>query len=336
MIYGQNPFKSREGERRNSVTIEFWARPYSNRYWGLPRILTFCDSRKDDTFFFEQWKSELILRYERMSGRKRGEKAYRQISLPEAFVDEARHFISVTSSETMGTTFYLDGRPVRDYRFFPLPPENLELSEYLVLGNSATGQAPWKGSLSGLAFYDRCLSEEEIAQDFQSWTQNGYSGAREEGLVALYLLDERKGYLLRNHQGPGPDIEFSEAFRPLKRIILMLPWQDFRLSPLYLEDVVVNILGFVPFGFFFAALLLNSGSISKRRAYVLTLVLGGTISLGIELTQAFLPTRNSNLRDLLCNVFGTALGMLVFSTRLRSFVSTKWIRLSRRKKEFPG
>ncbi len=327
MVYGPNPFKSsKDPEFRNALTIELWARPYSNRYWGLPRILTFCDIRKADTFFIEQWRSDLILRYERKGGGKSGGKSYRQIGFPGAFVDGARHFISITSGPA-GTTFYLDGRPVKNYRLFSLPVENVELSEYVVLGNSSSGQEQWKGSLTGLAFYDRCLSAEEVYQDYRSWTQNGHPGAPEEGLVALYLLDEGGGHLLRNHRGPAQDLEFAEAFRPLKRIILELPWLGFRFNPTYLQDVAINVLGFVPFGFFLAALLMNTPSLSRRRAYVLTLLVGGTISLLIELTQAFLPTRNSNLRDLLCNLFGTALGLLAVSACLPYFVSKKWMEL---------
>jgi len=333
MIYSSNPFNSsKDRDVHGAVSIEFWAQPNPERNWGLPRILAFCDKQKTETFFIEQWRSELILRYEKITGTGREKRRYRQIGLPNAFSNDVKHFISVASG-TAGTAFYLDGQLAKNYPDFILPSENIELSEYMVLGNSPSGQEYWSGDLFGLAFYNRYLTPSEISESYLSWKQNGYPYTNEDGLVALYLFNEGKGNLLKNHQGPAPDLEVPRSFRPLKRAILMLPWQDFRISPSYLDDVVINIAGFIPFGFFFAALLLNTARVDRRRAYFLTLILGGTISLVIELTQAFLPTRNSNLRDLLCNIFGTALGIIVFSICLPFFVSRKWIGVAGKKEE---
>lgn len=104
----------------------------------------------------------------------------------------------------------------------------------------------------------------------------------------------------------------------------MLPWQNFRISPSYLEDVVINVAGFIPFGFFFAPLLLNTARVDRRRAYVLTLILGGAISLAIELLQVYLPTRSSDLGDWLYNIIGTGLGIAVFSICRPFLTSKRW------------
>lgn len=47
-------------------------------------------------------------------------------------------------------------------------------------------------------------------------------------------------------------------------------------------------------------------------------VLGGTVlSLVIEILQAYLPTRNSSLSDLIYNSFGTGLGIILAAIFVR-------------------
>jgi glycopeptide antibiotics resistance protein len=313
IIYGSNPFNSsKDRDVHGAVSIEFWAQPNPERNWGLPRILAFCDKQKAETFFIEQWRSELILRYEKITGTGSEEKRYRQIGLPNAFSNDVKHFISVASG-TAGTAFYLDGQPAKNYPDFFLPSENIELSEYMVLGNSPLGQEYWRGDLFGLAFYNRYLTRSEISGSYLFWKQNGYPCTNETGLVALYLFDEGKGNLIKNHRGPAPDLEIPKSFRPLKRVVLRPPWKDFRVSRSYAMDVFINVMGFVPFGFFFTALFLNITPLPRRRVYFLILVLGGAISLAIELAQVYLPTRNSSLGDLIYNIAGTAAGIILYS-----------------------
>ncbi|NIP92495.1 MAG: hypothetical protein GWO24_03100 [Akkermansiaceae bacterium] len=74
-------------------------------------------------------------------------------------------------------------------------------------------------------------------------------------------------------------------------------------------DVVVNLLGFVPFGLLLAALL---GRITTTgRAFTLSVVIGMALSFGIEFLQSWIPTRSSSLVDLVLNTTGTALGALL-------------------------
>jgi glycopeptide antibiotics resistance protein len=73
----------------------------------------------------------------------------------------------------------------------------------------------------------------------------------------------------------------------------------------------VNIAGFVPLGFFFTAYLSVARPISRPRLTVLAI--GLAVSLLIEITQYFLPTRNSGVNDLITNTFGTAIGAAFYS-----------------------
>jgi VanZ family protein len=71
-----------------------------------------------------------------------------------------------------------------------------------------------------------------------------------------------------------------------------------------------NIIGFVPLGF--AACGFFSFGGTKHRAILLTILLGATTSLGIEVLQAFIPYRESGLTDVITNTLGTAVGALSF------------------------
>jgi len=65
----------------------------------------------------------------------------------------------------------------------------------------------------------------------------------------------------------------------------------------FMEEI--NILGFIPFGFFFSALLLKITGLRRLSAYLLIVALGTGLSFTIELIQPYLPTRGSSLTDVL-------------------------------------
>ena len=98
----------------------------------------------------------------------------------------------------------------------------------------------------------------------------------------------------------------------LQKSILTLPSKEFRLSKSFLKDVIVNIIGFIHLGFFFPAHFSKALTRSKHHLYLYTIILGLCASSTIELIQIYLPTRNSSLVDLICNISGTILGVTLF------------------------
>ncbi|MGH2684990.1 MAG: VanZ family protein [Actinomycetota bacterium] len=66
------------------------------------------------------------------------------------------------------------------------------------------------------------------------------------------------------------------------------------------NDVVVNVLAFLPFGFLLG-----------RRRLLLAVILGFAVSLTMELGQMFLPAREPSGADLITNTAGAALGVLL-------------------------
>jgi glycopeptide antibiotics resistance protein len=87
-----------------------------------------------------------------------------------------------------------------------------------------------------------------------------------------------------------------------------LPWNEEK-DKLGLRDIAINIFGFVPFGVLcFAYLYLR-----RRSSHALwwTVGAGFAITLTIEVLQYFIPSRGSDVIDLLTNTLGTYLGALL-------------------------
>jgi VanZ family protein len=75
-------------------------------------------------------------------------------------------------------------------------------------------------------------------------------------------------------------------------------------------DIVSNLLGYLPFGFLTFVALVRSGRRSGPAAAIACLV-GGVLSLAMEMLQNYLPHRVSSSLDFVLNVLGTALGVAV-------------------------
>jgi VanZ family protein len=150
------------------------------------------------------------------------------------------------------------------------------------------------------------LIEQEVSQHYHGWKNSG-----EEGLVAFYPLDEGFGQWGYDRAGRH-NLFIPPRFEVLQKTILTPLWKDFRLNRSYLTDILTNILGFIPFGFFFSAYLRIKKPRSIYQLFFITILFAGCMSLTIELVQGYLPTRSSQLTDVIMNILGTAIGVALF------------------------
>jgi hypothetical protein len=299
--------------QNNSISIELWLQPKTEPNKYTPQIFSFYDGRGVDFIILRQWKSELeIIRSQ-----------YKRIWLGNALPSGIPRFITITS-EKEGTAIYINGKPVRYYPDYKLIDDTMRTYGQLVLGNSPTGKQPWKGDIFGLAIYNRSLKGKEVFQNYQDWLKNGSPTVSEnKSLAALYLFDERHGNLIHNKVGPWDYLLIPETFQMLKKSVMVMPWKDFRLNLSYLTDILVNIIGFIPFGFIFPAFLFRATSLIRYRIYIITILLGSGMSLVIELIQVYLVTRSSQMTDLIGNTLGTILGIILSQHFSRYFSSKR-------------
>lgn len=89
-------------------------------------------------------------------------------------------------------------------------------------------------------------------------------------------------------------------------------------------DVVSNVLGYMPLGFFLALSALRTGR--ERYALSFAVLIGAALSLCMESLQMFLPDRVASNLDLALNVGGTALGAVIAWTLEKLGVLQRWSR----------
>lgn len=92
------------------------------------------------------------------------------------------------------------------------------------------------------------------------------------------------------------------------------------------QDLVMNVVMFVPFGFVFQLTRPRGSTVEWRRV----LLLGAGVSGAIEVLQLFSPTRYSSLLDLATNTAGALLGAALFarlSRRVRGDVAVQSLAL---------
>ena len=85
---------------------------------------------------------------------------------------------------------------------------------------------------------------------------------------------------------------------------LLAPWPRYYRG----EDLVLNVAGYLPFGFLAAAAL--SRRIGARGCILAATLAAGLLSLGLETVQNFLPSRVASNLDLGCNLLGALAGAL--------------------------
>jgi VanZ family protein len=301
----------------NSITIELWLQPGPEEISHMGHIFSILDEQGSETFFVGQWRFHLIL------GKGiHGKKTYREIGIRDALKKGDKRFVTITSGVD-GTNIYVDGILMKSSPRFHLFSMNEKPSGKILLGNSPTGNEYWTGNLLGLAIYDRPLAGEEVAQHFpQHFHDPKKSG--EAGSVSLHLFDEHSGTLAHDSVG-NHHLIIPSRFEVLQKTILVPPWEDFRFNRSYLMDILTNILGVIPLGFFLSAYLWMRKPLANFQLLLMSVIMGGCMSLFIELVQVYLPTRNSQFLDVITNILGTVVGVSLFlKTRTSIGRKCKW------------
>ena len=286
-------------------TIELWLKPDLEPSDGIYHVVTIDDGHLPSNLVLCQWKAALLLRTP-ASNTKRG---FQEVGIDGALRKHQEKFITIVG-DAAGTKFYADGLPARSYpRYFV---SCNELAGRLILGNSAEGKHSWSGQVFGLAIFNRALDAARIAQHSIAWTNNTARQLSDEpGLAALFLFDKRQGQWVDDLSPNRHQLFVPSHYEVLHKIVLEMPWNYHCLEGSDVDDILINIFGFIPFGlcaFCFFNLKLPA---AKFRSAWFAVGTGAALSLLIELVQVWLPNRSSSATDLVCNIGGTFLGTLL-------------------------
>jgi len=318
MILSPDPLNDPQQSLLNkkSITIEILIHPTEEPPDNINRILSICDGEDSEITFLGQWKKDLII--QSRIKKPVGNILHSEIGADDALGKDQDYFLSITSG-TEGTAIYINGQLARSYpRHRLLGSINSKIIGF-ILGNSPVGKNSWKGQIMRLAIYNRTFTADQIVKHYQSYLENNFiTHPEKEGCIGLYLFNEKQGTTVQDYSNLNNHLTIPVLFRPVKKIILDPPWHDFRWNKSFVQDTIVNLLGFIPLGFFFTAFLLKASNWKKKIIYISVAPTGFAISLAIELSQIYLPSRYSELDDVICNSVGTVLGILILHLIIQS------------------
>jgi hypothetical protein len=214
---------------------------------------------------------------------------------------------SVVASEA-GAVLYVNGKPVDSNTqmrlALPVEPE----AARLVLGNSADASRPFSGTIQLFELQATSYGPEEVMDRYEAWRNGeGWPVARGRAPLLLFQLGDSTNGLVPNRGSLGAPLRIPESLPPLGRRALAGPVTFDPADGEMRRDVLVNFFGFLPLGIALAWVL---GFAGRRAAVTVLLATAAAFaaSFFIELAQAWMPTRDSSLRDLLLNTAGAAMG----------------------------
>lgn len=280
----------------DGFAMELWVEP--NRSCDSSALLTFHRGRRASIQIRQSCDDVVFASYQAPDGRPR------QVFVDHVFRKRQRVFITLVSAGD-ALDVYIDGSLRKSAG--SLGVQRSDFTGNLIVGNAHNVNMSWTGTFRGLALYNRTLPAAEIGDDYRLWQQDPAQLARKTApAAALYLFNEGQGTVVHNAGRSGPDLLIPDRYSVTEPTLLEPFWREFRPNRAYALDIAVNILGLVPLGFCVAALRASLKPL--RHPILYAAIFGLSVSLTIELLQAYMPTRSSGSTDLITNTVGTALG----------------------------
>lgn len=210
----------------------------------------------------------------------------------------------VINRTTNRTSLFLNGELISASPKLQLALPAAPEAGRLTLGNTANASLPWRGVIREFALVGRPMTATEI----RARAKTPVNAARPPDDALLFYRFTPASGVTVSSQGSLP-------------VQLAIPPRLFALGPRFLLgslaaatprnllaiDSIVNFIGFMPFGAALA-LLLRAARQGRIRAGLVAILASLAFSFIIELAQAWMPPRDSSLRDLLLNTAGGFLG----------------------------
>lgn len=301
--------------KSDSFSIEITIKPEPFNQEGFNFILVFHDGKDSKQLLVGQYRSSLIIMNgDDYSNRKRT----KRIAVNQVFQNPKEIFLDITTGQE-GTKVYIDGRLINGKKDLKLEIPNEGETSRLIVGNSVYGNNFWRGDIFGLAFYRHKLTDEEVKLHFNDWlTKRTFSFANQYKPSLLYLFDEKKGEMAIDHANGNHELKIPTRMLILEKRILSPPWIDLKLNKSFIQDFVINLVGFIPLGFILSATFIQFGGILKKRVILITVALCFAISLIIEVAQGWMPSRSSQILDLMLNTSGALIGSMAYRAIFRT------------------
>lgn len=252
----------------------------------VPRIISISHRHKE-VFMIGQWKRNLIIRSSQDKS-----KIY-EFGKENILTENKPLYISITYTPD-NISLYIDGQlfisKTEDFTW----KKQITQEYRIIIGNSVFGDQQWYGSLQALSIYNRPLLADECKDHFAIWTKGKQITSSTKGNVFVYPSSDIKQL---------QQLIIPKAFSPLQKKYLTPPWEEFKFESNYASDLILNFLAFVILGFLTVAAY-SYFSLKKSLLLFIAVLNSFLISITIETLQVFLPSRTSQLSDLILNTLG--------------------------------
>jgi len=286
--------------------LETWVRPASATQ--SKTVFSFDGAGgADGSFTVQQKRTALVVRRHNVTNA--GEDRTAVFKVDGVFHQNQTRFVAIIL-KPHSTDVYVDGSLVKVAEIFGLSSNNL--IGRLILANSPSADASWSGEFFGMAIYQRQLTQLEVADHYKRWERGPIPEPGDKAMVGSYRFDEQKGEIVHNQIDSATDVVIPTKYSIVHPRFLASPLEPYQWDVpgiSYWKDVGLNIAGFIPAGFLFASYFRSS---SQTRWYWAALVCGFGISAVIEVLQRFLPTRDSDMTDVITNTMGTVIGIVCY------------------------
>lgn len=304
------------GSKGRDLTIELAIKPSGPSSDGHFRLLLVLHGGDDaEQLIIGQWRSWLVI----MNGDDYDATRRRTRISVDTLTPQNERFVTVTSGDN-GTAVFIDGQLAKHNRDLHLNMPGDGNQMQLVLGNSIYGRHPWAGEIYGLAYYDHVRTEPDIRQHFNYWArEHSFSFAHPMTPAGLYLFNERQGRRVVDHGGGKHDLAVPARMTILTKEFLAPVFGNAEYNLSLFQDMVINIAGFIPMGFLLSTLVWHMQGRSVTVRLVIAMLACGAVSLTIELAQAWIPSRSSQMLDFILNTLGAGAGVVLHSAYRRYF-----------------
>lgn len=222
-------------------------------------------------------------------------------------------FITITA-DAKGTRLFVDGSLVANIINWHMSIPVVGNPLMLVLGNSVHSKHGWRGDLHGLSISGKALSAATVKRHFDRWdADRNFDFLKQESPMLLFSFKNQSAAGFTDVKDNSQPLQIPEHMIVLKKTFLATPWGHTIWTQATIGDMVLNIIGFIPLGAVLYGFLQCFSGWANWQKQLSAVILCMTLSLGIELGQAWIPSRVSSLMDLILNTAGAWVGVGVWS-----------------------
>ncbi|MHC1745507.1 MAG: VanZ family protein [Syntrophobacteraceae bacterium] len=291
-----------------TIEIAFRSLDLTSNHFGY--LLCVYAGDEKSQLLIGQWRHWLLI----MNGADHDGRLGTRKVVVDIGATEGQMALLTIASGGNGTAVYLDGKVIKaDPKlqiFYPYQTGRT----CLILGNSVYGRHPWHGLLAGLALYDVAMDPKKTMDDAAKWAAGDFAGL-DAGIAPKirYRFDLNPAEKVSNMAGIGYPLHVPERMVVLKKDFLGWPKMQNEMKWSTARDIMLNFLGFMPLGWMLCVTLGRLGGFAGRRSSWLAVGLAFAFSLSLEIAQAWIPSRDSSLIDLIMNTLGAAAGCWIYS-----------------------